>query len=167
MHSHEIGGSDAALQFSHSSMGDQAILGYIFRMFHVSWTAPPAGVALESLTVPLSHAHVTVWGPLNWLDPCLRLGSRCTIASSPTLHWWGNRVAFSRWLFWQISFCFQFLMYCQLASKDMFNNASRLNTSWVGVVVVCTVLQIAWRTADSTPVQPQCPRSRASGRPID
>ena len=71
-------------------------------MFHVCETAPPLAVALESLTVPLSHARVTVWGPLCKALPCLRLGSWRIITLSPTLYVCAMRLAFSRLLFWNL-----------------------------------------------------------------
>jgi len=70
--------------------------------------------------------------------------------------WCGIRVAFSRSLFWVISFCLRSLIYCQLASNDTLSSASRPHTSWDRVArdVVWTVEFIAFRHAASTPDQP-------------
>ena len=58
-----VGGSVEFIQ-TRPRMGDQAMQGWRFLIFHVSWTAPPFSAFLVSVRVPLSLTVVTVHGPV-------------------------------------------------------------------------------------------------------
>jgi len=69
----------------------------------------------------------------------------------------GVRLAFSRLLFWRISFCFHSLTNCQAVWNEAFSIASRPNTCCVGISheVLCAVEFTAFWHAANTPWNPK------------